>query len=157
MAVTTTKTNRPRNPRGNDQSPKGYNRAELYTGKALDFDGVNDYVSVSDSDDLDGFTNFTLHAIVKADTFPNYCRIFDKGHTTAYNLAVNTDNKLYMYAKNTAFNFDYVVPTGEYVSIVVSFTGGSKVDLFINGQLEETITTSLASISSNSSNLYIGR
>jgi hypothetical protein len=50
MAVTTTKTNKPLNPRGNDQSPKGYNRAELYTGKALDFDGVNDYV------DLDGFT-----------------------------------------------------------------------------------------------------
>ena len=50
MAVTTTKTNKPINPRGNDQSPKGYNRAELYTGKALDFDGVNDYV------DLDGFT-----------------------------------------------------------------------------------------------------
>ena len=50
MAVTTTKTNKPLNPRGNDQSPKGFNRAELYTGKALDFDGVNDYV------DLDGFT-----------------------------------------------------------------------------------------------------
>jgi hypothetical protein len=50
MAVTTTKTNKPLNPRGNDQSPKGYNRAALYSGKALDFDGVNDYV------DLDGFT-----------------------------------------------------------------------------------------------------
>ena len=50
MAVTTTKTNKPLNPRGNDQSPKGYNRAELYTGKALDFDGVNDYI------DLYGFT-----------------------------------------------------------------------------------------------------
>ena len=46
MAVTTTKTNKPLNPRGNDQSPKGYNRAELYTGKALDFDGVNDYVDI---------------------------------------------------------------------------------------------------------------
>ena len=46
MAVTTTKINRPLNPRGQDQSPKGYNRAELYTGKALDFDGVNDYVDI---------------------------------------------------------------------------------------------------------------
>ena len=50
MAVTTTQTNKPFNPRGNDQSPKGYNRAALYSGKALDFDGVNDNV------DLDGFT-----------------------------------------------------------------------------------------------------
>ena len=52
MAVTTTKTNKPLNPRGNDQSPKGYNRAELYTGKALDFDGVNDYLT------FDGFAPY---------------------------------------------------------------------------------------------------
>lgn len=156
MSVTISTTNKPLNPRAQDFG-KGYNRASLYSGKALDFDGVNDYVIVPDSNDLDGFTNFTLHAIVKADTFPNYCRIFDKNHTSAYNLAVNTSKKLYMYAKNTAFDFDYVVPTGEYVSIVVAFTGGSKVDLFINGQLEETITTSLASIDSNSFDLYIGR
>ena len=45
MGVTTDKTNRPLNPRGNDQSPKGYNRASLFSGKALDFDGVNDYIN----------------------------------------------------------------------------------------------------------------
>jgi len=52
MAVTTTQTNKPLNPRGNDQSPKGYNRAELYSGKALDFDGVNDYVGITSATDL---------------------------------------------------------------------------------------------------------
>jgi hypothetical protein len=46
MATSTTKTNKPFNPRGNDQSPKGYNRAALYSGKALDFDGVNDKVDI---------------------------------------------------------------------------------------------------------------
>ena len=50
MAVGFSNTNKPLNPRGNDASPKGYNRAALYSGKALDFDGVNDNV------DLDGFT-----------------------------------------------------------------------------------------------------
>ena len=30
MGVTTTKTNKPLNPRGNDQSPLAYNRAKLY-------------------------------------------------------------------------------------------------------------------------------
>jgi hypothetical protein len=44
MGVTTTQTNKPLNPRGNDQSPLAYNRAKLFSGKALDFDGVNDYV-----------------------------------------------------------------------------------------------------------------
>ena len=51
MATTTTKTNKPILPRGADNRPvDSYNRAELYSGKALDFDGVNDSV------DLDGFT-----------------------------------------------------------------------------------------------------
>ena len=46
MAVGFSNTNKPLNPRGQDASPKGYNRAELYTGKALDFDGVNDKVDL---------------------------------------------------------------------------------------------------------------
>ena len=44
MAVTTTQTNKPILPRGNDQSPLAYNRAKLFSGKALDFDGVNDLI-----------------------------------------------------------------------------------------------------------------
>jgi hypothetical protein len=50
MAVGFSNTNKPLNPRGQDASPKGYNRAALFSGKALDFDGVNDNL------DLDGFT-----------------------------------------------------------------------------------------------------
>ena len=49
MAVGFSNTNKPINPRGNDASPKGYNRASLYSGKALDFDGVNDLVTGSSS------------------------------------------------------------------------------------------------------------
>ena len=52
MAVTTTKTNKPLNPRGQDGSPLAYNRAKLFSGKALDFDGVNDEVGISDATDL---------------------------------------------------------------------------------------------------------
>jgi hypothetical protein len=45
MATTTTTTNKPLNPRAQDLSPKGYNRANIFSGKALDFDGVNDEVT----------------------------------------------------------------------------------------------------------------
>ena len=45
MATTTTTTNKPLNPRAQDLSPKGYNRANIFSGKALDFDGVNDSVT----------------------------------------------------------------------------------------------------------------
>jgi len=47
MSVTISTTNKPLNPRAQDLSPKGYNRASLYSGKALDFDGVNDKVTTS--------------------------------------------------------------------------------------------------------------
>jgi hypothetical protein len=49
MSVTISKTNKPLNPRAKDLSPKGYNRASLYSGKALDFDGVNDEITPSGS------------------------------------------------------------------------------------------------------------
>jgi hypothetical protein len=52
MAVGFSNTNKPLNPRGQDASPKGYNRAALYSGKALDFDGVNDKVAIHDATDL---------------------------------------------------------------------------------------------------------
>ena len=52
MAVGFSNTNKPLNPRGNDASPKGYNRAALYSGKALDFDGVNDQITFGTISDL---------------------------------------------------------------------------------------------------------
>ena len=49
MAVGFSNTNKPINPRGNDASPKAFNRAKLYSGKALSFDGVNDEITPSGS------------------------------------------------------------------------------------------------------------
>jgi len=49
MAASTDKTNKPLIPRGVDDRPVDkYNRAKLYSGKALSFDGVNDYVESSE-------------------------------------------------------------------------------------------------------------
>jgi hypothetical protein len=155
MAVTTTKTNKPINPRGNDQSPKGYNRAALYSGKALDFDGVNDSVSVADSDDLDGFTNFTYSVIVKADSTTNYCRLFDKGLDTLLS-AFNLSDQLYLYANGTAIQFDYVLKLNEYLHFAIVFTGGVDAKLYVNGVIEETKTHSIASTGTNSTNFVIG-
>ena len=87
MAVTTTKTNKPLNPRGNDQSPKGYNRAELYTGKALDFDGVNDTVNCGDVSALDfGTGNFSFSLYVKINSAQSSLEnIFSKKDASASN------------------------------------------------------------------------
>ena len=63
MGVTTT-NNKPLNPRGNDQSPLAFNRAKLYSGKALDFDGVNDYVQCDNLDTLYS-SDFTISYFFK--------------------------------------------------------------------------------------------
>ena len=59
MAVQTTLVNKPLNPRGNDQSPLAYNRAKLFSGKALSFDGVNDSIDISNFS-LNGYTAFSV-------------------------------------------------------------------------------------------------
>ena len=63
MAVTTDNINKPILPRGADVRPiDSYNRAALYSGKALDFDGVNDDITISNSDSI----NITGNALTIA-------------------------------------------------------------------------------------------
>jgi len=76
MATSTVNTNKPIIPRGVDDRPVDkYNRAELYSGKALDFDGVNDWIN------LEGLTlngskqSFAFY--LKSDAWGNYDYIFD--------------------------------------------------------------------------------
>ena len=68
MGVITDKKNKPFNPRGNDQSPLAYNKAAIYSGKALDFDGVNDVVTTTNTSGFTGAQEFTYCAYVNADT-----------------------------------------------------------------------------------------
>ena len=93
MAVTFSNTNKPLNPRGNDASPLAYNRAALYSGKALDFDGVNDSVSVPTNSAFNfGTENFTLSAYLKITPGGSFSQIFgtkgstgpDSGYTLYY-------------------------------------------------------------------------
>ena len=62
MGVTTNLINKPFNPRGNDQSPLAFNKAAIYSGKALDFDGVNDTINVG----RPSYMNITNGAITLA-------------------------------------------------------------------------------------------
>ena len=94
MAVGFSNTNKPLNPRGQDSSPKGYNRASLFSGKALDFDGVNDYV------DLDGFTMAgDVATIVFQAKFSNGAYIFDI-NTQRLVVLNDTTNGLSVYDSN---------------------------------------------------------
>ena len=137
MAVTTTQTNKPINPRGNDQSPKGYNRAALYSGKALDFDGVNDYV------DLDGFTlsgtTVTFSFAFNSDDLSVLRYFFDASDTRFIIGSGNTANYLTLYTPTSSFQDIAEVQTGEWYKLDISINGTSAA-CYLNGVLVNTLT-----------------
>ena len=139
MATSTTKTNKPLNPRGNDQSPLAFNRAKLYSGKALDFDGVNDYVDVPYLDSLANTgVSSTFSFYFNADTLTGNMVLAEQRKDTSnryvvwYNHA-NPQIQLYMNSSVYAVNFP-LTETGRWFY----FTGvvdGSTAKMYINGEL----------------------
>ena len=138
MGVTTTKTNKPFNPRAQDASPLAYNRAALYSGKALSFDGVNDYVA-SSAFSLDT-SEWSASMILKNDTAVSDQVFFTFSATGSndesfiiYNNFANS-NKISFYG--AAFTgspviFDYVIPT-DYEHLTFTFANNT-LSLYVNG------------------------
>ena len=138
MAVQTTLVNKPLNPRGNDQSPLAFNRAKLFSGKALSFDGVNDTLST----DYAPSSNIQTTAYwVKLDSL-----------TTSYTLGgfVGSSDQfgLYYWGANANKNFGFNTWNGDsygvtlpdfvddYFHVVAeyNFTDFTQSKLFVNGQ-----------------------
>ena len=67
MALSSVKHNKPVLPRTSDGSDLGSNRASIYSGKALSFDGVNDHVGV-DSSFMPDNADFSVSLYVKINT-----------------------------------------------------------------------------------------
>ena len=126
MGVTTTKTNKPFNPRAQDASPLAYNRAALYSGKALDFDGANDYV------DLDGFTmngntgTFCFYADVDNDAY-----IFDI-NPNRFIFLHNTAQGIRVF--NTNGWSDYGLIDRETTLFYTIVFDGTSQSVYVNGQ-----------------------
>jgi hypothetical protein len=116
MAVTTTKTNKPLNPRGNDQSPKGYNRAELYTGKALDFDGVNDEIDLGTQSFITA-SGFSISTYLNLDDNSEHY-IFSTGYSNADSLL------FYSAASSTTFGISWYDGSSATLSTAVDYTIG---------------------------------
>ena len=152
MGVTTTQTNKPFNPRGNDQSPKGFNRAKLYSGKALDFDGVNDFANVVYSDTIGSV--WTWSSIIEADALSGYQDLFGGSYSASNALILFKNSQLIIYT-NAESVFLYTFETGKKYHVALS-QSGSSVKLYVNGVLASSVSLT-ATLNANGGSYYIGR
>jgi hypothetical protein len=142
MGVTTNLINKPFNPRAQDQSPKGYNRAALYSGKALDFDGVNDEVNIGA---ISGsFTDYTLSWYVQTSTTQNFSSIFTNENSEAdWYITSAGQLRVYSGAGDETTTLE-PLNDGKLKHVVASISG-DQLSVYINGALGQTISYSRTS------------
>ena len=164
MAVTTTKTNKPLNPRGNDQSPKGYNRAELYSGKALDFDGVNDHITITNSDSINITGDaLTIAGYINTDGSTAWQGICykDSGNIKGYQLFVDKSgdpNIAFGIHTGTFYRLysNEVIENNKWYFVVATYDGVNQ-SIYINGVFDNSQAVTGNITDSSLYNLYIGR
>ena len=156
MGVTTT-NNKPLNPRGNDQSPLAFNRAKLFSGKALDFDGVNDVVNIT-TDDIDlqefsvvQYVNLGATATSKI-FYSNYAASGNVGFATG--ISDSTANVPKFYTKGTSSDTlfgSFALNAGEWYQIVATYDGATK-KIYVNGVLDTSVAFSDTIVYTNATN-----
>eukprot|EP00918_Siedleckia_nematoides_P069940 GHVU01152471.1.p1 GENE.GHVU01152471.1~~GHVU01152471.1.p1 ORF type:complete len:578 (+),score=23.79 GHVU01152471.1:90-1823(+) len=139
MGVTTTQTNKPLNPRGNDQSPLAYNRAKLFSGKALSFDGVNDSIDISNFS-LNGYTAFSI-CFYKTDDFNN-AMIFSSADSLSDGVNIYQVSPGYFRARLNGFNTDTDLEVSTKNGFFVLTYDGSSLNWYYQAQNIGSSTTS---------------
>jgi hypothetical protein len=134
MATTTTTTNKPLNPRAQDLSPKGYNRAALYSGKALDFDGVNDYVDCGTLD-ITGYTAISISTNLKLANTTDILRFVSLQHSGIDDVRIvqNYDTILFTLDDGTSHSVETPTLTAnEWNKLDMTFDG-TTLKGYVNG------------------------
>ena len=135
MAVTTTKTNKPILPRGNDNSPLKYNRAALYSGKALDFDGVNDVVTGTASVLPTGANAFTTCFYFNKDADGEAVFWGTRSTNQSNGIGLFSGNKVTHFFFGNDLNSSSNIESGKWYFVAVTFDGTTR-SIYINGQFD---------------------
>lgn len=145
---------KPMNNNWNDYSLNNYEGAmhnfgdDSWTGEAILFDGVNDYVSVPINPNLTLGQHFTVSVVLNASDMGNYRGIFGlhnsssgaKGFATQFNASRFETT----YGDGTNWNSIFTASTSylnKYVQYTVIYDGSQYVTIYINGQLANRIAT----------------
>ena len=173
FASTTATTTQIFDQTSNNNDGQAFGAAWTPSGKfdgAVDFDGVDDYVEIADNSSLDLTTSITVSAWVNSDTNSDYGTIVHRGTTDqvlgnmnfSYNLRQESDatGNQYEFSIKTDSNNRKIVTSstapsdGSWHHIVGTYDG-SLMNIYVNGLLEATTSTSEV-ISTSSETLTIG-
>ncbi len=122
-------------------------------GRALDFDGTNDYVAISDANLLDLTNNYTLECWFKADSLSGLRGLIDKYQTASANgylLRLNGTELEFDQLGTTGLNLQ----PGRWYHAAAVNSNGTRT-LYVNG-LARTITGSALSVQANTNELRLG-
>ena len=124
---------------------------------ALNFDGVNDYVSINSSAALNITSNISLSAWVYRNSSGKYDCIIGKDNfagNNGYSLWIYNDNKLTLrFGNSRIYKSIASIPSGSWVHVAGTFDG-TNAKLYINGTLDSSYPASAPS--SNNGLLYLG-
>jgi hypothetical protein len=137
-------------------------------GGALNFDGVNDYVSVPDAGNLDNTSALTIAFWVKPTILDGSPRgIVSKrtasGSQDAYSIFFNSGNQIHVDIDtgNNRFSTNTVFLTNTWYHVAVTYDGtlapASRVHVYVNGVLDKTAGETSASIPNYASDLAFGK
>ena len=146
----------------------GDNTEEKWTngvnGKALTFDGEDDYVEVSDNDILDQNV-FSVEAWINTSAVSDtFCAIVEKGYTEFTNggfiLSMTNEQKAgFSIVKSSSYqgcDSNVRINDGKWHQIVGVRVSNSLVKIYVDGKLENQDTRTTAVDISNSNSLFIG-
>ena len=133
---------------------------------ALDFDGSNDYIIISDDNSLDNDNYITISMWINAGSITNKDCLISKRSSTEqsgnYALRFNSSNQLKWYiwggdADNGSTSSTSAISTNVWTHVAVSFNNSTNTTKFyINGSLDNTSTTISKDLDANSSDLHLG-
>ncbi len=147
---------------GNNGSINGASWVAGKSGSGLSFNGSSSYVEVPDSSTVDQLSSFSWTAWVYISGYGDYREILTKQSTNQggnYEIRINPDGILSFAAFTNSVNVISVnvVPLDQWVLLSGVFTSGSKVELYINGSLNNSVSTGVTTYGSNSDTLKIGK
>jgi hypothetical protein len=164
MATSSVAYNKPVLPRVSDTSDLASNRASVYSGKALDFDGVNDSISIPSSVTSLNITGNKLSIagwFVHDGSGSTWQTILykDTGNNIGYQLFVDGNSK-FAFGINTGTFYRFTSTDTVKTNTLYFFTctyDGATMKIYLNGALDTSNSATGNILSSSSTTFYIGR